>query len=345
MELVVVEGPLTVDLLDDIADLYGAHDPKYRSKEFLELKFNRNPTGFSLHVFAYQGTVPVGHCCIIPLALEWGGSPIRGGKAECFVVAPGARNLQAGDGTPLGLAIPARLYSEAFARGYEWLHLQAAPSVARIHKYCGFKEIDLPTRRWVQCVRPWHPERPHRSGLGLAIRVLAGLSGVLSAVWRYLPGFSLREDRDPAIVPDLDQFFRPGIQTAIDNRLAMRLTPEVQEWYQQAGVKILALTNGAWLAYYLEDADVEILGMDPKAGFWSRGFLLSMLRSRVRMSGARQVSWLHYPNLAYPIPAASLLTQGYATSRTRRRILLHPRRGIMPMPMDLVYSPLFYVTF
>ena len=87
MRIESVEGPIGVDLLKHICDLYGRGvDSRYSDLEFTRMVFNENPAGRSYHVFAYNGEEVVGCYAVIPMRVVARGHSLWAGKAEGLYV-------------------------------------------------------------------------------------------------------------------------------------------------------------------------------------------------------------------------------------------------------------------
>lgn len=143
-DVVALDGPLDPDRLGWVADLYGAVDPRYRSREFLEHLFARGPTGPALHAFAVAEGVPVGHAAVVPTPARLGSDSIRAGKLEALFVAESHRGRRR-DGTAVVQLVLNALYDLADARGYQVIHAFVAPRVGRVIGFTRLDEVAPPS--------------------------------------------------------------------------------------------------------------------------------------------------------------------------------------------------------
>lgn len=138
LEVVAIDGPLDPDRLGWIADLYGAADPRYRRREFLEHLFVRGPAGPALHAFAVADGAPVAHSAVVPTPARRGSETLRTGKLEALYVAESHRGGR-GNGVPVVRRVLDALYDLADTRGFQVLHAFVAPRVGRT---IGFTRVD-----------------------------------------------------------------------------------------------------------------------------------------------------------------------------------------------------------
>lgn len=189
VEVVAVEGPLEPDRLGWVADLYGAVDPKYRQREFLDNLFARGPAGPALHAFAIDDGAPVGHAAVVPTPARRGSATLRAGKVEALVVAASHRGKR-GEGPPVVRLMLDALYELADARGFELLHAYALPHVGRTIRFIRLDEVAPPSL--VALLKP-----SGTGATGAAERLLATAQGSARAVARLVgaraPGSIVRD--------------------------------------------------------------------------------------------------------------------------------------------------------
>ncbi len=143
VETVAIEGPLDADRLEWVAELYGAVDPKYLNRGFLDHLFVRGPGGPSLHAFALDDGVPVGHAAVVPTPARRGTVTLRAGKLEALVVAESHRGSRGGV-SAVRLVLDT-LYALADARGFELLHAFVTPRVGRAIRFERVDNIGPPS--------------------------------------------------------------------------------------------------------------------------------------------------------------------------------------------------------
>lgn len=138
LDVVAIDGPLDTDRLGWVADLYGAVDPRYRRREFLDHLCTRGPAGPALHAFAVADGAPVAHAAVIPTPARRGNESLRAGKLEALYVAESHRGRRR-DGTAVVRLVLDALYELADARGYQVIHAFVVPRVGRT---IGFTRLD-----------------------------------------------------------------------------------------------------------------------------------------------------------------------------------------------------------
>ena len=143
VETVAIEGPLDAGRLEWVAELYGAVDPKYLDRTFLDHLFVQGPGGPALHAFALDDGVPVGHAAVVPTPARRGHGSLRAGKLEALVVAESHRGSRGGV-PPVRLVLDA-LYALADARGFELLHAFVLPRVGRVIRFARVDEVGPPS--------------------------------------------------------------------------------------------------------------------------------------------------------------------------------------------------------
>jgi hypothetical protein len=159
------EGPLGPGLLQEIARLYGAYDPKYRAPEFCEQLFNHTPAGGSHHVFAKTETGRyVGHLALIPLFVSTRAGPVLSAKAEAFCLEKEFRILRAAtsQGTaPAAIALAQTVYGAAARAGIPLIHVITSEPVGLVHQVAGCRKLSFPCRHWLFFLRrpPWRGGR------------------------------------------------------------------------------------------------------------------------------------------------------------------------------------------
>jgi hypothetical protein len=137
-ELQLLKGPLSADLLAEVAALYGVTDGKYGSVEHCDLLFNQNPFGPALHAFARQGDQAVGHYCLIPYDMRVDAGLIRAAKGEALHVAEDHRRSQC-EGMPTSSALLEGAQRLAQQENIEISYaVVGAPGVIRLFERCGY---------------------------------------------------------------------------------------------------------------------------------------------------------------------------------------------------------------
>lgn len=140
VEVTAVEGPLEEKRLGWVAELYGAVDPKYRQRDYLDNLFARGPAGPALHTFATDDGAPVGHAALVPTPARRGSAPLRAGKLEALVVAASHRGNR-GDGPPVVRLMLDALYALADAQGFELIHAYVLPRVGRTIQFTRLDQV------------------------------------------------------------------------------------------------------------------------------------------------------------------------------------------------------------
>jgi hypothetical protein len=138
-ELDLVKGPLSDQMLVEVAELYGKTDGKYGDVEHCRLLFNLNPFGPALHAFAREQGAAIGHYCLIPYDLNFNGTEVRAAKGEALHLLADYRRSDC-RGVPT---------SNALLDGAQELARQekipisyavvGAPGVIRLFQRCGYE--------------------------------------------------------------------------------------------------------------------------------------------------------------------------------------------------------------
>jgi hypothetical protein len=144
VEVVAVDGPLEQDRLGWVADLYGAVDPKYRNRDYLENLFVRGPAGPALHAFAIDDGTPVGHAAVVPTPARSATATLRAGKLEALVVAASHRGSR-DEGPPVVRLTLDALYALADARGFDVIHAYVLPRVGRTIQFTRLDGVAAPS--------------------------------------------------------------------------------------------------------------------------------------------------------------------------------------------------------
>lgn len=144
LDVVAIDGPLDADRLGWVADLYGAADPRYRRREFLDHLFARGPAGPALHAFAVADGTPVAHAAVVPTPARRGTETLRAGKLEALYVAESHRGRR-GDAVPVVRLVLDALYELADARGFQVLHAFVVPRVGRTIGFTRLDEVAPPS--------------------------------------------------------------------------------------------------------------------------------------------------------------------------------------------------------
>jgi hypothetical protein len=138
LDVEAIDGPLDAERLGWVADLYGAVDPRYRRREFLDHLFAHGPAGPALHAFAVADGEPVAHAAVIPTPARHGSESLRAGKLEALYVAESHRGRRS-DGVAVVRLVLDALYDLADARRYQLIHAFVVP---RVGKTIGFTRLD-----------------------------------------------------------------------------------------------------------------------------------------------------------------------------------------------------------
>lgn len=189
VEVVAVEGPLGEDRLDWIVDLYGAVDPKYQDRKYLDNLFARGPAGPALHAFAIDDGVPVGHAAVVPTPARRGSATLRAGKLEALVVAASHRGSRT-EGAPVVRLMLDALYALADAQGFEVIHAYVLPRVGRTIQFTRLDGVAAPslvsllkpTRTGANGTAEWLLAAAQRSA-----RAIAGVGGARASAWIVRP--------------------------------------------------------------------------------------------------------------------------------------------------------------
>lgn len=164
-------APLSEKHLIDVARLYGAADPKYRSIEFCRHMFNENPAGFSWHIFVEDDGQTVGHYGLVPLTVKRGSRLLLSAKGEAFFIAETHRGqkIQIGD-TSYFLAIAMLKESARFAQeeGCELIHVCVSDMIGVMYKNAGYRFVKAHHGEWVYLLAS-----PHGAPLAMRIAFLA----------------------------------------------------------------------------------------------------------------------------------------------------------------------------
>lgn len=174
----VVRGPLDRAALGRVAGLYGTQDPKYADLDYLATLYNDNPHGRSIHAFAVDGDVAVGHYSVIPMPIVRDGRPQPSAKGEAFFVAAGHRR------PPVAIALMRSAFAAADADGIEVLHAISPRDVGRLAVLNGCREQRVADRRYVRLLTPT-PASSTRRGAGRRVRRHVGWLGqrALAGCW------------------------------------------------------------------------------------------------------------------------------------------------------------------
>ncbi len=147
LELSFIKGPLSKQELEDIARLYGHFDANYRSLEFCDYLFNKNPFGYSFHAFLVHPELgKVGHYGMIPVEIMAFGKKELSVKGEAFFVVEACRTKTIeykGKVIPVAFALSVGLTDFVIEHGISIHHLMSPKNVARIHQRGGCKEVKL----------------------------------------------------------------------------------------------------------------------------------------------------------------------------------------------------------
>ena len=143
VEVVAIDGPIATQQLGWVAELYGAVDPKYLDRGFLDHLFVQGPRGPALHAFALDDGLPVGHAAVVPTPAHRGAAELRAGKLEALVVAESHRGSRGG--VPVVRMVLDALYALADARGFELLHAFVLPRVGRVIRFERVDDVGPPS--------------------------------------------------------------------------------------------------------------------------------------------------------------------------------------------------------
>jgi len=156
VEIRLIRGPLDDERLAWIARLYGRHDGKYLSLEFVRHQFVENPFGWSLHVFAIERDRAVGHCGVIPVISRRGQEILLAGHVEGFFLEEEFRSVvtEEGRGRPLAVEMLSELYRFAQGQGVTMLHGMASEELGVLHRLAGCCAFQVHAPRYLLVTDP-----------------------------------------------------------------------------------------------------------------------------------------------------------------------------------------------
>jgi len=173
---IVTGERLDAERLAWVGELYGAADPKYRDREFLQHLLLHGPAGPALHAFAIADERPVGHCAVVPLPARRGPSALRTGKLEALFVAPSHRGRRP-DGEIVVQSLLTRLYALADARDVDLVHAYVTAAVGRV---TGFDPLAVGERSLVAVLAPRGAPVPRRV-VGIGQHGVQAAGGLIAA--------------------------------------------------------------------------------------------------------------------------------------------------------------------
>jgi hypothetical protein len=279
VEAVAIEGPLDADRLEWVSELYGTVDPKYLDRGYLDHLFVQGPGGPSLHAFALDDGVPVGHSAVVPTPARRGDAALRAGKLEALVVAGSHRGSRAG-GAPVVRLVLDSLYALADARGFELLHAFVLPRVGRVIRFERVDDVGSPSL--VALLKTSRSGAPAAAERALAA-AQHGLRAVAGAGLRMRSAPTVRaitsEDRGMLATPAL-----PDGSWAV-------VAEDAWDWYASSPyVRILELRKGSRALVQLPGWPREPLRIaawdSPSPGFRSATELLVAAGRLAREHGA-----------------------------------------------------------
>jgi hypothetical protein len=166
-----IKGPLSDHLLRCICDLYGKWvDERYQDLAFVRTVFNDNPFGYSYHVFAFDGSCPVGCYSVIPIEVISRGTPIVAGKGEALFLleeyrkGPPGENHGSFSNQLTGLSLITHAHSFASQQGIELLFALSPEALWPILRATGFSRVQAQLKQRYFLLRP-HTVRQLRSDL------------------------------------------------------------------------------------------------------------------------------------------------------------------------------------
>ena len=313
-DVVAVDGPLDPNRLEWVADLYGAVDPRYRRREFLDHLFARGPAGPALHAFAVADGVPVAHAAVVPTPARLGSDSLRAGKLEALFVAESHRGRRR-DGTAVVRLVLDALYDLADVRGYRVIHAFVVPRVGRVIGFTRLDDVAPPSL--VALLRP-----SQTGAAGAAARVL--MTAQLGA--RAIAGVGLRAFGARASAPivraaaadDTTLFETPALASATWAVVA----DGALDWYATSPyVRVLEPGDGARALVQLPGWSQEPLRIaawdSPSPGLKSAVVLLDAAARLARETGAStlRLQIAHRdPNLRHAARALGFVERGDLTT-------------------------------
>jgi hypothetical protein len=349
VEVQAIRGPLDDDRLEWVTRLYGVVDAKYASLDFARHQFVDNEFGWSVHSFALDDGVPVGHTAIVPFRARCGDRFVTAGKIEAVVVAESHRGRRTAAGKSIALEVLQTAYAGGHEHGVDVLFGLAPPRVAAIHARAGCRRVSVPAETWVLLSHPrlaareW--ERKRRIAaivLSAAQQAILGAAYVLARIANLGLGHARVEspvatDVELAVAADV-----PAPRWTISGADAF-------DWYTSSGLLHAVEIGGPFGARALvlvgaPRTSVQIVAWRPRR----RGLLPAIL---LLGSGLRIARGLGAPMLRFQpwqgsggdgslATACKLL--GFAR-RPETELVIHD--GEPPLGAEVELTPFFYVTF
>lgn len=258
-ELQLVKGPLSQEMLAEVASLYGQTDGKYGSVQHCELLFNKNPFGPALHAFARDGSRPVGHYCLIPYDMVVDNQRVRAAKGEALHVAEDYRRSEC-EGVPTSSALLEGAQRLAQQESVDISYaIVGAPGVIRLFGRCGYAHQPFMVRDWLV---------PQFKALPLPRLLKVKLAGARARLSSAEP---LREVDFAAVRRKLPLVLRsaPGAWQPV-------LEPETLQWFGDApSNRYFQLAEGVvWVAQTHQDW--EVLCTFSQGASWAQRLRLAL---------------------------------------------------------------------
>lgn len=333
-----LKGPVSEQRLQQIAELYGRHDSKYKSVPFSRVTFNANLAGYSYHALAYDGPTLVGHYCLVPLPVLWHGDLVLGAKGEAFVVDEpyrGASVRLEGCKVPIGLALPKLVNAFALSEEVKVLLMIANEDVGRIHRAMGACMTEQRGTSWVRLLGAKVDSR--RFVVRIGAQIASPLQGLIERAWRRRYGVYGNDRNCP--------WYGRGTQTATAG-LTIPPSPDVLTWYCARGAVVLRSTaNHGDLSVVVannpREKYVEIVGFDCSSP--SLEGLTAALLAAADFAAACGADRLFYTTWTdMPLVARACRRLGWLPQQRRMRLYTISTDQAVE---DVNFGALFYSTF
>ena len=134
----IIDGPVDSDILQSIADTFGKTNSRFRSLDFNDKFFNKNPAGLSYHALIYDDKKVVGHLAVLPVYIMDRSRLVLSGKGEALYIEEKYRK-ETIDGIPCALVLLSKIHSYAFTKNIVLLNNLVAHDVGALYQLNGFK--------------------------------------------------------------------------------------------------------------------------------------------------------------------------------------------------------------
>lgn len=356
VEIRLIKGPLSLDQLELITQLYGLVDKKYASLGFCTYLYNQNPYGFSYHAFAYVDNQPVGHIALIPMLIDTPAGRKSSLKSESLYLQPEFRDSwinYKGEELPLNLAMPKVINDFALKGDFKVIHLLADDEIGKIHIFAGCQKIPVALKESFLIINEKEYTRREST---LQRKLLITLTALFQRTisYTFCNIFSLLHQSNCRIkvIEDTKKIL-PALTVKNPWQWSIALTDEYQSWLEKSPfIKVCVYADSLDDYIVFKESEyphrtTEIIGCYSKDNDWLRLVkILQCIISDARDKQASSVNLKHFPNQVYPQALfTSLQILGFLTKNTKLSCYVKSNEPDYLKKENLAYCPFFYIQF